>query len=106
MNEASHSTSQGAHPIDEKVRSLMDRRLETARALADRAATLTAAKEQLAEALRGYSDAFKDAQKAGWDEKELEHLGLETPERPPRRRATRKRSGDQASTDNGDTAQE
>lgn len=106
MDEASHDSPQGAHPIDEKVRSLMDRRLDTARSLADRAASLTAAKEQLAEELRGYSDAFKDAQKAGWDEKELEQLGLETPERPPRRRATRKRTETQTTSDSEDTARE
>lgn len=101
MNEPDHSSSQGEHPIDEKVLSLMDGRLEAARRLADRASELVAARERLAEAQRTYSDSYKDARRAGWEVKELSgHLGLEEPEKPPRRRtSTRKTSPSKGTTE-------
>ena len=70
----------------------MDGRLATARDLADRARDLATARNALADAQRAYGDAFKAARKAGWDSKELTtHLGLEEPERAPRRRSPRTR---------------
>lgn len=93
MDEGDHSTDRTQHPIDEKVLSLMDGRLEAARQLADRATELAAAREQLVRAQRAYSDSYKDAKKAGWEDKELTgHLGLEEPQKPPRRRAAPRKS--------------
>lgn len=99
MDETDHSSSHGEHPIDEKVLSLMDGRLEAARRLADRASELAAARERLAEAQRAYSDSYKDARKAGWEVKELSgHLGLEEPDKPPRRRAAPRKTSPSKST--------
>jgi hypothetical protein len=89
MNEARHTTVQREHPIDGKVLSLMDRRLETARHLADSASELAAARSRLEEAQRAYVESFRQAEKAGWDKKELTgHLNFEEPGRAPRKRAT------------------
>lgn len=92
MNEASHTPDQHVHPIDEKVLSLMDKRLATARELADSASELAAARARLEDAQRAYVESFKQAEKAGWDRKELTgHLNLEEPGKAPRKRsATRK----------------
>lgn len=89
MNEGSHTTGQGEHPIDQKVLSLMDKRLETARALADSASELAAARAALETAQRAYVDSFKQAEKAGWEKKQLTgHLGFEEPGRAPRKRTS------------------
>lgn len=88
MSEADHTPDHGAHPIDEKVLSLMDLRLSTARELADRASELHDARAKLEETQRAYVAAFKGAEKAGWDRKELTgHLAFEEPGRAPRRRS-------------------
>lgn len=110
MSDASHMAGQGEHPIDEKVLSLMDRRLSSARKLADRASELSEARARLEEAQRAYGSAFKDAEKAGWDRKELTgHLAFEEPGRAPRRRSPRTKSAEEkdsadAPTDDGGTA--
>lgn len=89
MSEASHTPDQGGHPIDEKVLSLMDKRLSAARDLADRASELREARARLEEIQRAYAAAFKGAEKVGWDRKELTgHLAFEEPGRAPRRRST------------------
>lgn len=88
MSEASHTPVQQLHPIDEKVLSLMDQRLNTARELADRASELREIRARLEDAQRAYAAAFKGAEKAGWDRKELTgHLAFEEPGRAPRRRS-------------------
>lgn len=111
MSEASHTPEQGKHPIDSKVLTLMDQRLSTARELADRASELHEARAQLEEAQRAYAAAFKGAEKAGWDRKELTgHLAFEEPGRAPRRRSpSRAKSGEakvslEGQSGEGDTA--
>lgn len=93
MNEASHTPDPVAHPIDQKVQSLMDGRLETARQLADAASEQSMAKAALEDAQRKYVESFRRAEKAGWDRKELTtHLGFEEPKKAPRRRASSRRT--------------
>lgn len=106
MSEASHTPVQQSHPIDEKVLSLMDRRLSTARDLADRASALHSAREQLELAQRDYAASFKQAEKAGWDRKELTgHLAFEEPPRAPRRRSTaRSKESESEQKSDGETA--
>lgn len=88
MSDATHTTGQGEHPIDQKVLSLMDQRLSSARELADRASDLQEARARFEEAQRSYAASFKDAEKAGWDRKELTgQLAFEEPGRAPRRRS-------------------
>lgn len=96
MSDATHTAGQDVHPIDEKVLSLMDRRLSSARDLADRASELSEARARFEEAQRSYASAFKDAEKAGWDRKELTgHLAFEEPGRAPRRRSPRTKSAEE-----------
>lgn len=111
MSDATHTAGQGQHPIDQKVLTLMEQRLNAARDLADRASDLREARARFEEAQRAYGSAFKGAEKAGWDRKELTgHLAFEEPARAPRRRspARSKGSGENHSsgqrTDEGDTA--
>ncbi|MEE1652158.1 hypothetical protein V1260_15355 [Brachybacterium sp. J144] len=104
MSEAHHTPDQESHPIDEKVLSLMDQRLGTARDLADRASALHEARASLEEAQREYAASFKRAEKAGWDRKELTgHLAFEEPGRAPRRRpsARTKNAEDDQSDESG-----
>lgn len=87
MNEATHAHDDTAHPIDERVQALMDQRLEAARSLADAAHALSSARAAFEEAQREYGARFKEAEKAGWDRKELTGpLGLEEPAKAPRQR--------------------
>lgn len=106
MSEAHHTPEREAHPIDEKVHSLMDQRLSTARDLADRASTLQQARARLEEAQRDYVASFKRAEKAGWDRKELTgHLAFEEPGRAPRRRSsTRTKSAGSEQNEEGGAA--
>ena len=106
MSEADHTPDQREHPIDEKVLSLMDKRLSTARELADRASELREARARLEETQRAYAAAFKGAEKAGWDRKELTgHLAFEEPGRAPRRRSTsRTKNTAEGQTSEGGTA--
>lgn len=115
MNEARHTTDKHDHPIDEKVLSLMDRRLETARHLADSASELADARARLEEAQRAYVESFRQAEKAGWDKKELtSHLNFEEPGKAPRKRATTRKpaavtqtnTGTASGTSDEDTADE
>lgn len=115
MNEASHNPGQGEHPIDQKVLSLMDRRLETARDLANTASELSSARATVEAAQRAYVQSFKRAEKAGWEKKELTgHLGFEEPGRSPRRRTTPQKpatavqsnTADEVSNNDGDTTAE
>lgn len=115
MNEASHTADQREHPIDQKVLTLMDKRLETARGLADAAGELAEARSRLEDAQRAYVDSFKQAEKAGWDKKELTtHLNFEEPGKAPRKRAAPRKpaaapqgdTGAAPSTGDGDTADE
>lgn len=115
MNEADHSSDQSEHPIDQKVLSLMDRRLETARTLADMASELSAARKHLEDAQRDYAESFKQAEKAGWDKKELTgHLNFEEPGKAPRKRsvarkpatAPENRTDEATTTGEGDAASE
>lgn len=102
MNEARHTTDKRNHPIDEKVLSLMDRRLETARHLADSASELADARARLEEAQRAYVESFRQAEKAGWDKKELtSHLNFEEPGKAPRKRATTRKPAAVAQTNTG-----
>lgn len=107
MSEASHTPEQGEHPIDSKVLTLMDQRLGTARELADRASELYEARARLEEAQRAYAAAFKGAEKAGWDRKELTgHLAFEEPGRAPRRRSpSRAKSGEEKSSPKGQSGE-
>ena len=87
MTDAAHSEKTSAHPIDDRVRALMDRRLESARELADAASELASTKAAFEEAQRVYASRFKDAEKAGWDRRELTGpLGMQEPPRAPRAR--------------------
>ncbi|MDN5654798.1 MAG: hypothetical protein L0G46_06895 [Kocuria sp.] len=106
MDEASHSTPGGEHPIDNKVLSLMDGRLEAARHLADSATELGSARAQLEDAQRAYVESFKQAEKVGWDRKELTgHLGFEEPGKAPRRRpSTRKAEPKETGRSEGEAA--
>lgn len=98
-------TDQGEHPIDEKVLSLMDRRLETARQLADSATELAAARARVEEAQRAYVESFRQAEKAGWDKKELTgHLNFEEPGKAPRKRAATRKPAASAQTTTGDAS--
>lgn len=109
MNEASHTSDQAAHPIDQRVRSLMDGRLDAARQLADAASEQSAAKAAFEDAQRKYVESFKLAEKAGWDRKELTtHLGFEEPGKAPRRRASSRRTTSDEATEgsNGGSASE
>ena len=91
MDEATEVSSGADHPIDARVHQLMDQRLEAARALADASQELTAARATFEEAQRGYAAKFKEAEKAGWDRKELTGpLGLEEPAKAPRARRVSK----------------
>lgn len=105
MDEARHITDQGEHPIDEKVLSLMDRRLETARQLADSATELAAARARVEESQRAYVESFRQAEKAGWDKKELTgHLNFEEPGKAPRKRAATRKPAPAAQNSTGDTS--
>lgn len=115
MNEASHTVGQREHPIDQKVLSLMDRRLETARQLADAASELNASRARLEDAQRAYVESFRQAEKAGWDKKELTgHLNFEEPGKAPRKRAATRKpattaqnsTGNPSGTGDGDAADE
>ncbi|MCT1998248.1 hypothetical protein M3C58_08585 [Brachybacterium muris] len=91
MDEATHAPDGDAHPIDARVRTLMDQRLETARRLADAAQALSTTRAAFDDAQREYGARFKDAEKAGWDRKELTGpLGLEEPSKAPRQRRASK----------------
>lgn len=109
MNEASHTSGLAAHPIDQKVRSLMDGRLEAARQLADAASDHSKAKAAFEDAQRKYVESFRLAEKAGWDRKELTtHLGFEEPGKAPRRRTPSRRTTSDEATEgsNGGAASE
>ena len=96
MDEATQNPTDGQHPIDDKVLSLMNARLDAARQLADAASELSTARSRLEAAQRDYAERFKAAEKAGWDRKELTgQLGLEEPEKAPRRRPAAKKSNQQ-----------
>lgn len=105
MNEASHTADRSEHPIDQKVLSLMDRRLETARQLADTASELSAARARLEDAQRAYVESFRQAEKAGWDKKELTgHLNFEEPGKAPRKRAATRKPATAAQSNTGETS--
>lgn len=93
MSETPDTPATDQHPIDSQVQTLLDGRLNSARHLADAFTELNEARARAADAERTYSEAYKDAQRAGWDTKELStHLGFEDPSKTTRRRNTTRRT--------------
>ncbi len=72
-----------ADRAEQLARELLDTKVNTIRALADRAATATQAREQLDEAERAHATAYREATHAGWTDTELRKIGLS----PSKRRA-------------------
>lgn len=80
-----------------KAREILDARVEHVRHLTDSARSLEKAREAFESATKEYSQAWSEAEKAGWTVSELRQLGLTEPgKRRPGRPRKKNVSGEGA----------
>ncbi|MHA7134836.1 hypothetical protein [Oerskovia turbata] len=86
------SADETATTYEARLRDLLEHRMESGRALAERAEEVAAAKARLEEVEKEYAAAYSDALAAGWTEPELrkvfKSLGVPAPSRPRRSKST------------------